>query len=110
MRTIPTKTQVLEAAERCPQTKKALEILFPQDFEEEKPKWPEGYKKFGAFIWNGGLYWRKEIDHLLDHQYPCIRDDNEFCVPKGYRLARGGSLLSRFPDYIRKINFDTVSK
>lgn len=34
-RTIPTKEQVLEAARRYPQTKNALEILFPQDFEEE---------------------------------------------------------------------------
>lgn len=35
MRTIPTKEQVLEVAKRCPQTKKALEILFPEDFKRE---------------------------------------------------------------------------
>ena len=35
MRTIPTKEQVLEAAKRCPQTKEALEILFPEDFKVE---------------------------------------------------------------------------
>ena len=33
MRTIPTKEQVLQAAKRCPQTKEALEILFPEDFK-----------------------------------------------------------------------------
>jgi len=32
-RTIPSKDQVLEAATSCPQTKEALQILFPQDFE-----------------------------------------------------------------------------
>lgn len=35
MRTTPTKEQVLEAAESCPQTKKALKILFPEDFKLE---------------------------------------------------------------------------
>ena len=35
MRTIPTKEQVLEAAEKYPQTKEALEILFPEDFKSE---------------------------------------------------------------------------
>lgn len=35
MRQIPSKEQVLEAAERCPQTKEALKILFPDDFEAE---------------------------------------------------------------------------
>jgi hypothetical protein len=34
-RTIPSKEQVLKAAASCPQTKEALKILFPQDFEEE---------------------------------------------------------------------------
>lgn len=35
-RTIPTKEQVLEAAEQCPQTREALEILFPNDFAEKE--------------------------------------------------------------------------
>jgi len=37
-RTIPSKDQVLKAATSCPQTKEALEILFPQDFEPEPIK------------------------------------------------------------------------
>lgn len=35
IRTIPTKEQVLEAAKKCPQTKEALKILFPEDFEAD---------------------------------------------------------------------------
>jgi hypothetical protein len=34
-RTIPSKEQVLKAAASCSQTKEALKILFPQDFEGE---------------------------------------------------------------------------
>jgi len=47
MRKLPTKSQVLEAAKRCPQAKEALETLFPGDFEEEKP--PLGLLKNGIF-------------------------------------------------------------
>jgi hypothetical protein len=35
MRTIPTKEQVLKAAQDCPQTKDALKILFPEDFKAQ---------------------------------------------------------------------------
>lgn len=35
-RTIPTKEQVLEAAAKCPDARKTLEILFPGDFVKER--------------------------------------------------------------------------
>jgi hypothetical protein len=47
-RAIPTKLQVLEAAERCPQSKETLQILFPEDFLEQEI--PLGLSQDGKYL------------------------------------------------------------
>jgi hypothetical protein len=81
-RTIPTKEQVLEAAKRCPQTKEALEILFPEDFKEAF-NWSDFYKNPFAYIKVVGID-TIELDKTLltafigigkripTHLYPCV--------------------------------------
>jgi hypothetical protein len=41
-REVPTREKVLEVAKRCPETKKVLEILFPDDFKEDMVKIRKG--------------------------------------------------------------------
>jgi hypothetical protein len=82
-RTIPTKEQVLEAAKKCPQTKEALMILFPEDFREE---YPEGYQEFGAFQYNGSFYFREELKRYVTCAYGAQPG------PKGYHRAMGATL------------------
>jgi len=59
-RVMPTKEQVIEAANKCPQAREALKILFPMDFER-KPLLPGLYrnKKGQAYMLSvNGSSWR----------------------------------------------------
>lgn len=64
-RQIPSKEQVLHAAKECPQTKQALEILFPDDFKPEPLKPISNITEHYAII-NGALLVSPEVQKRLD--------------------------------------------
>lgn len=95
-RTVPTKEQVLKAASECPQTKEALKILFPQDFQQE-------------FDWED--FYSNPFKHLKVSGRDEIRPSEELlraCEERGMKIfcswwpSMDLSMMARFFDHLYK--------